>query len=84
MQLAMDGETIGPVIIAALQTEDAAIGSHSNRDQVADGLRSSAAGVVTSQTFGMHKHKDLNHWVRSFVLDRQVCGGRCRLLLVEC
>lgn len=61
MQLAMDDESIGPVIIAALQTKHAAIGNHSIRDQVAEGSRSPAAGVVTSQTGGMHRHKVLNH-----------------------
>ena len=49
MQLAMDGETTGPVIIGALQTEHAAIGNHSIRDEVAEGLRSPAAGLVTGQ-----------------------------------
>ena len=61
MQLAMDGETIGPVIIAALQTEHAAIGNHSIRDEVAERLRSPAAGVVTGQTCRMPRHKALNH-----------------------
>lgn len=60
MQLAMDSEATGPVIIAALQTEHAPIDNHSIRDEVADGSRSPAAGVVTSQTCGMHRHKAPN------------------------